>query len=470
MRITQLVLPVAIILIYTTLRVLYFWQIPIFEDEALFTGWSKDMVRSFWFWSEPLKNGISPLFSWVTALAMLIIPNQFAAGRAVSTFSGVILLIVLTKFLKKRLVALYLYLTLLLYCLLPIVLVYTRLALLDMLMVNLIFVALLSAWDYLESGKKIFLILFLASILMATLTKPISFITLIAVLVAAVLTKTKMKRIIHLVALSLFSLFGYGVLIFNYRFTTISILSNFIFHSGSIISLLKRNIWLTLHWMYSYYPAVFLLLSLFGLFTSLRGKQWQRFIAVGFLAFFLSILGSDTLYFPRHTLVFAPFMIIFCAVSFEAMHNFNRYAAVTISCVTLISVSVAAYSLVSNPENSSSMAKEDKFQFYQDWTSGKIISHIAASIDAQSLKEKKIIVWTDDSSLYYQALPYYLDKNKENIVKKLPSSFPEFSAETKKSIPEFILINKDLPFSLTYNAKTVFSVSSRHEVVLLRLN
>lgn len=469
-------LPILLIsLIYLSLRLLFLWQIPLFEDEALFTGWSLSMAKDIHAAAYPLSAGISPLFSWITAIFLPLFSNQFATGRFVSVLAGLLLTLVVYSTLKNQLGSTYPLLLTLLFTFFPVLFVYNRLALLETLMVLFIFLSVYYSLQYLLKDQKKWLILFTFTSIFAILSKSIAILSYPAVIAASIYVQGKITR--KTIRLILASVLGVSVILlifFPYRVYTSAFLSDYIFIPKSAQELVlqcKKNLWLTLHWLQAYYSIFFLLSALIGLYIGLRRSDKKRkYFAFIFIFYAIAIILTDKLYFPRHTLVFAPFLVILCSITIDSLAGFSKRTAILGFILLFLLTLNDTKMLITHPEDNHILAKEDMFQFYQDWTSGKVLPSIATYIDSQASTFGSITVWVDTSLVYYYGLPIYLKSKDKVLIKQLPQTREAFLKE-KESDPhqQFVIANKSLAYDVKgYNQRS-FPVSPRHTVYVRTL-
>lgn len=451
-------------LVYLVSRIYFFWQIPLFEDEALFVGWSKEISSNFNMMFEPMKNGISPLFSWITVIFLLFTDNPFLAGRWCSIVAGFIFLILLFFILKDFGLKKEFFFLILAYMFFPIVFWYNRLALLETLMVLFIFLSIYFSWLWAKSNRSFFISGFLFFQILALLTKPISLITVPAVVIGLLAAKVKISKVFRFLAISLIPLLAVLLIFLPFFNKLFPFLAHYVFISRNfweVLTQFKKNSWLFLHWTFAYYPNIVILFSVLGFLISfLKGRKIERFYCAVFCSYLFLILVSDKIFFPRHTLVFAPFYIIFCAIFLKRIQFFSQKFSILLSIVLLISSIYSSAETIMNSDKSSYLAKEDIFQFYEDWTSGKILPEIVDYLENES-NNKQIVIFVD-SDLYYYGLPLYFKKDTVVNIQKTKSI--QFS----KKQNYFLIANKSKNRNTAFTSRKVFKLSSRHQVEVFK--
>ncbi len=463
----------AISLVYFLTRIIFLWLLPLFEDEALFTSWSSEMAKSWKNYQLPLSAGISPFFSWFTSPLLLITPNQFLAGRLVSIFSGFLTTLLIFFLLNKLVNNIQAFILSLVYIFLPMVFIYNTLAVLESLMVFFIITAVYFCWQYLESGKIISIIFCFIAFFLGILTKPIALISHPAIIIALIVSARFKWRKIFMVLISLIlSLICFYLILIPYKMPTTSFLNNYFFYQGNIYDFtvqIKKNLWLAGHWLKDYYPPIFLFFSLAGLVSIIKNKlNLTRYYAIIFIIYFILIIWTDKIFFPRHTFVWSPFLIFFVGCFISWIDRFSYKLGLLLS-VGLIFMAIFYFrQLVLAPEKSFYIAREDKFQFYEDWTSGRVLGPTADYLEKQNQKEKKMLIWTDGSLIYRYGLPLYL-KNKANFIFNSIDK-PEDISPANTDEVNYYIANKIKPKGIKYvNEKHIF-VSSRHEIIIYQLN
>jgi len=120
--------------------------------------------------------------------------------------------------------------------------------------------------------------------------------------------------------------------------------------------------------------------------------------------------------------------------------------------------------LINKPEGSKMMAKEDIFQFYEDWTSGKLLPNIADYLDEQSSKYGNINVWVDSSNMYY-GLPLYLKNVSKVSIKWIPEDKNLYNQLNQIDKGKTYIISNRLEINgIPYSQTIDFQLSSRHKI------
>ena len=129
---STILLGIPILILALGLRLYNLTYLPIFADEAIYIHWAQVMRAESTLRFLPLSDGKPPLFMWTMIPFFKIISDPLVAGRLVSVFSGLgtmsgvgFLTWLLFKSKKQTLLAI------LTYSLLPFVVFFDRMALVD---------------------------------------------------------------------------------------------------------------------------------------------------------------------------------------------------------------------------------------------------------------------------------------------------------------------------------------------------
>lgn len=454
------------LLLYFLLRFIYILQIPFFEDEAIFTGWSVEIMKDLHNITLPLTIGIAPLFSWLTFILLFFFKNQLLAGRIISILSGAGILIMLHYVFEKLKVENSLF-WLISYTCIPIMFVYNRLAVLDTLLVFFTFGSILLAFRFLKNHNFLTLVIYAIFLFLSILTKQIGLITVPAVLIAGSITFRRIDKYTIWLLITSFIVITLVIILFlPFHNKASSFLSSYVINPmqlNSTLIIIKKNMWLTYHWLNAYYPSLFLLCSFIGLILGItKGNKLEHYFSYIFMIFFISIIITDKLYFPRHTLVLAPLFLLMSAFTIKYLSRLSKHLSFLLICLILINMIMALMKVINRPDNNTVLALEDKFQFYEDWTSGKLLPDIARYLEYQSGQYGHITVWVDSSNMFY-SLPLYLKNVDDVSMKWIPENRNQLSQRIQADRGKtYIISNRldiiDIPFSVIKD----FQLSSRH--------
>lgn len=451
-------------IVFIGIHLLSLTQIPYFEDEALFTGWSKEIAAHPLRFTLPLQNGIAPLFSWLVALISVFVSNQFFAGRLISVVAGLGLWLVVGYTLKQVFKTQFSLFWLVVLIFFPMTLVYNRLALLEPLLVFFITSCVVIAYQFLlkpSRGKICFFSLILGC---ALLTKQIGLLIIPAVVIASFLVEKRFsQKILVLIGASIVALIVSSLFFLPFRGKSVSFLADYIIVplSNGWFAVLKQNMWLTYYWLRAYYPLTLLCAAVVGMVLILKRREKLSFFVIVFFVLSGGILATDFHYFPRHTLVFAPFILLFAAALVQHLATKKFAIAVLLCGLVSLDLLFKVVPVLTHPEVPGVLAREDTFQFYEDWTSGRLLPDIAAAI-ADKANQGQITGIFVDSSLYYYGLPLFLPPTL--AIYMVPPTFAQLQQSLNKNGVTMVIENRGIPYQIQTAEKTLWHVSSRHVV------
>ena len=451
-------------------------KIPLFEDETFHTQWSGQILQSPKNLLLPISVGIAPFFAWISAYISIFTSDQIIAGQITSIVSGAVLMFFLDKFLIKIKI-LPKPLILLLFTFLPILIVYNSMAILDSLMVLLAFMSFYFLWEYLNEGKDKAIYFYFISLFLVLITKQIAALVIPSIIAGTLVYERRLNEKFFRILLASFLAFLVFIVIFlPFRKESTSIIANFVFipnNLGSFINHLKSNIFLTINWLLAYYPKLLLTLAIIGTAISLRiNRKDFQLMNIIFFSFSFFLIATANIYFPRHTLFLAPIILIYAAICLNYFNKISPNLFFIISVFVVMETLILSAKLFINPKSSNVLAKEDEFQFYEDWTSGLALPDIAKYLDRQASLSEHILIITDNSStLYFFGLPLYLRQDNYSI--KRSDKFESLDQLASLSTPTYIVVNRPLALemnSLKYEDKIEYNISSRHTVVVFKIS
>lgn len=424
-------------------------RFPIFEDEAellLISGKVLESPANNLFLL--MKFGPLPALSWFVAVFSFFTKDTLLGGRLLNVVLASTLLFwsyFITKFYKfpKR----FFVFSSLLITFSPILLLNARVALWDTA------VLVFSAW-YLYS----FLLVLKKPNLLNTLTlcfllvfsfliKFTSFFAIPGILLLVVLKFAKKEDVKKITKTTIPILLSFAVfisLVYSFRTPIIDdAASSFIAHSspGDIFRKIHQNIWLYINWLKVYYSFYILYLISF-VHTLLRYKLKKSPPIIGllfiwFLVSSLMMISFNRFFYPRHILILVlPIMII------TSYFLLQLPKAVSGGIVVLaIILRILLFRDILTNYFRADLAKEDRFQYFEDYTSGVNVEDISGYLLKLS-EYGRIVVWLDGSWVMEYGLRRNIQNNK-NVVFK---SFVEYD-EGRLGKPQKIVSD---PFGVNY--------------------
>lgn len=469
-----------ILFFFVSLHLIDLKSFPLFEDEAMFLLLAgeivKDPINNFFIFSE---NGLMPMFGWLVALATSLTKDSFVAGRLVNILLGCSLIIWVAKFAKLyHLPNTFFYLAAILLLFSPVLLLNSGIALLDTS------VLVFTAWYLYFTIKSLqnpvksnFIGLFI-SLLLAVFTKATAFfgfpVAGTLLLIAYKTGRVDRVNIFKVAGIYVTTVFIMGITLWPYSPFILddsgsSSMTNL--QPSEIIGKIYNNIWLTLHWTWVYYGHFILLLIPLVLYSKrLKFKKVYFIALIWLLASVLPMVIFNRFYFPRHTLLFlTPLVIIIAGVLSELPRKIGLIFFLII-LIFRIELSLE----ITKTTNQTQLALEDKFAYFENYTSGSTISVIASFLEDLSVSQP-IVVYLDGSYVMEYGLRQRLGNNGNITLRsfRLGNKFlPHAPIKILKTDdrPIFVLVNKWIPKNID-ELKLVksFDVSFRHSQILYTL-
>lgn len=453
---------IVFILIYTY----RFVKFPIFEDEAINLLMAERLFVSpaanFFIY---LKHGFLPTLGWLISLLMIFFRDSLLTGRLLSVLLASSLLywfFLVGKEYKLPLRFFVLSACLLLFS--PILFLNSRIALFDTA------VMVFSVWSLFflmlsfKKSKPFYLCVFFLVFLACLLIKFTSLFILPSLIYLFWVKFREIKGLIkykHSLISVLSALTTFLLIISPFFFWVSGDLEMglvFNLKTGEIINRVRQNFWLFINWSKVYYPFLPLsLLSFVVLVFDKRktlGKELMTALLIWFTASLAIMVCFNRFYYPRH--------ILMLLVPLQAIPVFVllRYSVKTsilfVALVILMRIALFKDLVFDSTFTKAKMAKEDRFQYFEDYTSGINISSIASFITSKALKnsDEKITVWLDGSWV----MEYGIRRALRQIPNLEIKSFVDFESHrypiAGKVIKDpgrlnYVVVNKNRPLNLT---------------------
>lgn len=474
-------------LLFVVPHVIFISDFPLFEDEAQYLLMAEKIMEN------PqanyliyLKNGVLPMFGWIIALGTLIFKDSLIVGRIINILlasSLIFWIIAIGKFYK--LPRLFFPVGIALFIVSPILALNSRVALLDTS------VLVFTAWYIYFTAKitrsptRLDYFGLVISLTCALFTKATGFLGIPAVILLLILSykKSSKSNILSIVYVyvSIFILFFLYYLMFEKQITS-DTGSSFITHLNSkeISEKVKTNIWLTSHWLYIYYsPYIAAILLFLTRIKSIRKTDiYSVMFTVMFTVMFIWFATSLTtmillnrFYYPRHTLNLVAPLVVFAACIIS--ESPKKVGILLFTAIVFLSLGLR-WEIVTNLSGAK-IALEDKFAYFENYTSGTRIVDITKTISNLSEKEA-IELWLDGSYIMEYGLKRKLKGNSNITLKSyrlgtdlLPHHPAKVIANPSKKT--YVLTNRWLPENLSeLTLVKSFPVSFRHsqELYLVR--
>lgn len=473
--------PIMLFLFWATFVLIFTYRLikfPIFEDEAI------HLLMSERLFNDPLNNfftfmrhGFLPTLGWLIFLVRFFVEDSLFAGRLLNVLLASSLFYWLYLVKKEyKLPMRFFILSSTLFLFSPILFLNSRVTLLDTP------VMVFSAWCLyllvlsLRKQKPVFHILFFLILLFCLLIKFTSLFiipSLIYILYVKYKKTGKLAKCKYPL-LMLFSAFMvFFLIIFPFFYSVSGVLGTglvFNLKIGDILSKVHQNFWLFLNWSKVYYPffplSVFFFVILLLGKRKTKGNELMTALLIWFVTSFFTMVFFNRFFYPRHILMLlVPLQVI-------SIFVLQKYS-LKVSCAFVIFLVLMRITLFRDlllNFTKAEMAKEDRFQYLEDYTSGINIDDIANFLSDKSVENpnKRITVWLDGSWVMEYGLRRAL-KNNSRIELK---SFADFESQ-RFAIPRkvfkdnnelnYAVVNKYRPLNInSLEPEKIFSWGGYH--------
>lgn len=431
-----------------------------------------------------LTDGKQPLFIWGSMFLMKFISDPLIAGRIMSVFSGLTILIGLWflsfELFKNKRVA---FLTSLLYVFYPFAQVYDRMAMMDS-MVGAFAVWALYFTVLLVRKVRLDLAYTLGFIIGGgILTKTSDFFSIYLLPFTLLLfnfknkffSKKLFKLILFFAVACVIATALYNVLRLSPFFSTISTknavfvypFSEWIKHPFAFLS---GNLNGLINWTVSYLGP-YLILVLFSLLSYKKFGKEKVLLFLYFILPFVALALFGKVIFPRFIFFMTLFLLPLASVALYDMmifasskfRNSGSYIGAFILVLFLIYPSFSIYKILTDPLNSP-IADADNGQYLNNWTAGWAVDDTINFLKRESVNQKIFVGTEGTFGLMPYSLELYLIQNKNIIIKgywpvgdQLPEEAMKYATEIPSYFifyqPQHQIISSDLPVGLVYQKK-----------------
>lgn len=475
----EIVLSLAILIVYFLSRLFFITKPLIYADENMYIRWAQIVLTNPYNRLVSLDDGRQPVFIWVISFFMIFIKDPLLAGRIVSVFTGLVTMLgmgILSYILfKKKSIT---FLSVLLYLVYPFAVVYDRMALLDSM------VSMFLIWGI------------IASIILVKRIKLDIAYTLGFILGAGILTKTNATLGIYLLPLSLlfFDFKQKAKLLRLSKWLLYVIIASVIVQLLSLIIILhpkyqivlaanslfiypiKKFIQLPLPFILNnfqinflklggfaldYLKLPYILLTIFSLATIRKFTKEKLFLFLYFLIpiSLYSLFGKTNFLFPRHILFATLPLLILCAWSLD--YFLQKKSLIVKSLIILIAIAYPSYvslTFIVNPTRSA-ITKWDR-ETYTDKNIGWGFNESVRYFQGIASKEKIFIAGNGIMGQIPQGLEIYLSDNKNIKIKGYyfsENTVPEEIYSYQKQMRTFFVTSKErgTDFEKKYNLKLI---------------
>lgn len=458
---------------FLTIFIINLRLLPIFEDEGEYLLFSEvllqDPIKNLFIYPE---NGLLPTYGWIVSIINSFVQDSLTAGRLANILLASSLIWWFYQIQKLyNISSRFTVIGILLTMTSPIILLNSRVALLDMPVMVFTAWYLFFTLKVLTKPTKLSMIGLGISLTAAVLTKATALFGLPAVcfiLIHSFYTKNTSLR--HLLTIGYiyfiaFILSGLLYVVFNDQISA---------DSGSSIALdpFKNNLWLTIHWSKVYYLPYILILPGYLLYLK---KINNLELHIAMIIWIITSLGImivlNQFYYPRHILLVSLPLILITSLLLNVIPR--TFAIILFIFIMIFGINLSK-DIVLNPAGAQ-MALEDKFSYYEDYTSGFQLSNIAYELTELSIKEP-INVYMDGTYVMEYGLRHYLIDSKNINLRSFRLEHNYTLGEIKNverisNTKTYVLVNKFYPKN---TEKLVlykeFPVSFRHSQKLYFLS
>jgi hypothetical protein len=393
---------VTFVLVFTN----HLTKFPIFEDEAINLLLSERLsinpLGNFFVF---MRHGFLPALGWFIFVVRLFIEDSLFAGRLLNVLLASSLFFWLYLIKKEyKLPIGFFVLSSVLFLFSPILVLNSRVVLFDTP------VMVFSAWTLylftliLKKPRLIFEILFFIVFLSCLLIKFTSLFILpsLIFLVFMKYRKTKkLKEYKRQIFLLLLTLFCFGLIIAPFYLSISGDLKTglvFNLNAGAIFARIYHNFWLFLNWSYIYYPSLSLSILFFVTLIldkrEVQGRDFSIALLIWFAVSLLTMVLFNRFYYPRHILVL---LIPLYVIPVFVLQRYPLVISVAmVTFLVLIRLVLFGDLIFDTTYTKAKIAKEDRFQYFEDYTSGIEIDDIAKYL-SEKAENKKVVVWLDGS-------------------------------------------------------------------------
>lgn len=444
-----------LVLLFTLSRIINLTILPIFADEAIYIRWGqlfgREPIKYLFF---PLYDGKTPLFIWLLGIIGKTNSDPLFSGRILSVFAGLATGFVISKLAElvsqqKKVF----YMAFVVWMCLPFSYIYSRLALIDMLLTLWLAISTYYFFKSLLQPKSPKWMLILPGMFwgLALITKTSAFYYL-PVYAALFLFYGLNNRNSNFIRKTFIGMFGFilgGSLLGIMR---ISPLFPFLFQRGAdftfsihdILSDLPHILLTNLHrvgkWLLVYCSPLIILFVGF-----LKPKKTEySWLLIGFVVWLLPFMITGKVLSSRYILPCLIFVVPMLAIAINRLTPWISRLVL----VLLIGYGMYwGYFLVFNPD-AAPYPIEDRVQFLTDWSSGHGIKPVADYF-LELAKSQKLLIATEG---YFGTLPdglmIYLDGKPELDNMRVEGvglpifGVPKLLIETQGYDRKFIVVNE----------------------------
>lgn len=413
---------------YFFTRLVNLKMMPIFTDEAIYSYWAQialnDPANRF----ISLEDGKQPLFIWLAAIFQEFIEDPLIATRLVSVFAGfgsLIGIYLLAKTLFTERVA---KVADVLYIILPLTLLYDRLALFDSLLTMFGIYAFYFTVKMVQNPRLDTALLNGFTIGGALITKSSGAFFLYLIPFSLLFFNFKSRenplKLLKWISLTVVTFLLSQIIFNSLRLSPLFYIINrknheFIRTFAEILDnpmiQLPSNINTLITWLTQYIGWPLLILTVAVMIRGLVKKNLPIILLsiYALIPFAIEGIFNKVLY-PRFILFYFPSIVILISFALVSLVEFKKSSIKYVWLVLIIIISLPAFNsfkLLTNP-SSATIANSDLNQYFNDWPAGYGVREITEILNKQSINQKVIVGTEGTFGLLPFALKIYFFENQ----------------------------------------------------------
>lgn len=473
--------------LFTATRFIGILKIPIFTDEAIYLRWSQiasyDASQRF----ISLIDGKQPLYMWVTMSVMKIISDPLLAGRLVSVFSGFGALVGVFLLAKELFNSKTAFLSSLLYVILPLFVLYDKMALVDSMLTMFGLWSLWLAVKMAKQRKLVYALLLGGTLGAAYLTKsPAVFFTILSFLSGIFINfknkdKNNFKKAGQFTGLFLIAFIisqgFYNILRLSPMMHMIAIKnSTFVRSFSEVIKDPFFNFWGNLKgvskWIIGYVSVPLAVTAVLGIFYQ-PTKKWREKLYL--TAWFLGPLIAYSLFgkvlYPRYILFFTPALVIFVSCTLLQLNKKLKNKLFYLLLFLLLLPSIyTTYKLMTKPVDAP-IPTAARGQFFNSYFAGYGVEEVNAYFK-EKIKNEEVVLYTEGTfGLFPYAVElYFYDNPNIRVIGVWPLKVvPGEKVEVIEGKQNYLITNETQKVPTHWPLKKIFEVQKGKGEDKLRL-
>lgn len=459
----QLLFWIGIISLFLFTRLFNLLIIPIFTDEAIYTYWAQialhDPANRF----ISLEDGKQPLFIWSAAIFQNFLTDPLLATRLVSVLSGLgstVGIYLLSKMLFNQKVAI---LSSLLYIILPLTLLYDRMALFDSLLTMFGIYSVFFTVKLVKDPRLDLAMLTGISIGLSTLTKSSGAFFLYTLPFSLLLFNFRDKNIgakffkwavlaslVFVISQIVYNSLRLSPLFYIIGQKNLTFIKSFPEFIESPFQYFKSNLNSMISWIIDYIGlGLFVLLPISIIYAFFKKNNKILYLSVLIFAPFVAELLFNKVLYPRFMLFYFPYVIILISFAIVEINdlfgNYQKYFQILILIFFIYPVT-SSWNLLTNP-TIAKIPGADAGQYINDWPAGYGVAETVDIFKRESENEEIFVATEGTFGLLPFAIRiYFFGDSNVQISGFWPvdeNNLPQQILDVAKSKKTFFIFNEN---------------------------